>query len=409
MNDWRRHWAKGANPCNDDEYADSVPSALVPINGDVLAWALDQAMWSPEDLADELEVPSEQVQSWIAGTSLPTTTVFRRLAKKLRRPTSIFLADEAPRSDPVQVTFRASPRSDNRSLISQEIEGIRSARRLQRITAWLRDHLGEEPVVIPHFSIKAAPTQAAKATREFLAWSVENQTQASSATVATKTLRRAIEDTGVIVMMLPLGRSACRGFSLDGQAPLIAVNTAFTTEARSYTMLHELGHLTLGDQAICGRPTDTPGHERWCEQFAAAFLLPVVPLLDFVEATFPSHPLTLPEQVSRVARHFKTSRLATATALRQHNIIDSTLWNEIRRQSELAIGGGPGAEPQTSAVIRAREWGATPARLLFKAEQQELLARTDLQEYMRLSSSEVDEVRQRTVSAQGDEELGSRP
>ncbi len=204
-------------------------------------------------------------------------------------------------------------------------------------------------------------------------------------------------------MQQPLGEKGYRGFSLfDPVAPLLGVNSAYTTEARTYSYVHELGHLLRGTAAICTSSVDQ-GLERWCEEFAAALLLPRADLLAFANKLVGhGNPITVPTQVSKIARYFRVSRLATATALQQQGRASQLLWNEIKQQSDIRRkqSGGPTGDPQTLPVVRVLEWGRTPTRLLLEAADQGALSRPDLLEYLDLNSGQVDEVR-RLISSPG--------
>lgn len=92
-------------------------------------------------------------------------------------------------------------------------------------------------------------------------WNVplEAQLSWSSAGVALRVWREAVEGLGVMVLMLPMGEESCRGFSIwNDVAPLIAINTAWLPEARIFTMLHELAHLGNTNQlGVRGRCSAT--------------------------------------------------------------------------------------------------------------------------------------------------------
>ena len=92
--------------------------------------------------------------------------------------------------------------------------------------------------------------------------------------MVVKTVRARLEDRGVLALQLSIGEDGCRGFSFhDDLKPLIAVNTAYTAPARLFSYLHEVGHLMRQSDAICIGYAQTAA-ERWCERFAASFLLP---------------------------------------------------------------------------------------------------------------------------------------
>lgn len=260
----------------------TMPAKLVPINGSVLAWALQEASRDVEGLAAELKVAPSTVESWVSGESKPSTTNFRKMAKALHRPPSLFLLPAPPVGANIPVSFRATPMAEGRELSQKEADAVRQARRVQRITAWLRERLGGPTVSLPRVRDGATAQEAAKNVRSFLNWSLERQTEAVTPTVVTRDLRETIEDSGIIVMQFPLGEGGCRGFSLNGStAPLIAANSAYITQARAYSYLHELGHIIRRTGAMCVGQLDV-GLERWCEEFAAAFLLPRSDLLAYV-------------------------------------------------------------------------------------------------------------------------------
>jgi Zn-dependent peptidase ImmA (M78 family) len=384
-----------------------MPAAvLAPITPAVLDWAIGEAGFTPETLAQRLKVEPVVVRTWLAGTAQPGSTEFGSLAKALGRPRSFFFLPSPPPRHQVPVTFRSAPGSSMRDLIPAEAAAVRQARRLQRITRWARQATGEAAPVLPAILGDVQPEAAAERLRAFLGWSLLRQTEAASPTAVTKDLRQTLEEHGVIAMQQALGEKGCRGFSLsDPLTPALAVNSAYTTEARTYSYVHELGHLVRRDDAICTGSSDQ-GLERWCEEFAAAFLLPRHELLAFAnEVVGRGKPVTTPSQVTRIANRFRVSRLATVTGLQQYGRASQLLWNEIKQQSDIKRkqGGGPTGEPQTSPVIRLREWGRTPTRLLLDAADQGALSRPDLLEHLDLSSAQVDDVR-RMLSTPSDAE-----
>ena len=347
-------------------------------------------------LATKVKEDVGLVDQWLSGSMQPTTGQFDKIAKALGRSRSFFFLPRPPATHQVPMAFRATPGGLWQDLLEADFLAVRRARRVQRLTRWSRERVRDAAPTLPTVSRNTSAVKAAEVLREWLGWTLERQTQAKSATAVTKDLRRTLEAHGLIAMQQALGRKGCRGFSLlDPVAPVVAVNSAYTTEARTYSYVHELGHLVRGTEAICTGATGW-ALERWCEEFAAALLLPRPALTAYVnDLVGRDKPVTVPGQVTRVANHFKISRLATITALQQAGRADQLLWNEIKAQSDLRKkqGGGPAGDPQTLPVIRVREWGRTPTRLLIEAADQGALSRPDLLEYLQLSSSEVDDVR----------------
>ena len=94
-------------------------------------------------------------------------------------------------------------------------------------------------------------------------------------------LRKNAEAPGIFVLLkgdlgshhTSIDVQMYRGFVIaDDVAPLIVINDRDVKTAWSFTLLHELVHLLLGQTGISGAPADTP-IERFCNDVAGEFLL----------------------------------------------------------------------------------------------------------------------------------------
>lgn len=173
------------------------------------------------------------------------------------------------------------PGAPSRELTPDERRYIRKAARLQRMIAWIVDEMGEPGARLPAAKLKDEPQAVASSLRDRLGISLAMQLEWSSASEAFDAWRAAVEKLGVVVFLFQLGADNCRGFSVwHDQAPVIAVNTAWNDEARTFTMFHELGHLVTRTNSACmaAPPQAVSGAwdpaERWCERFAATVLVP---------------------------------------------------------------------------------------------------------------------------------------
>lgn len=101
---------------------------------------------------------------------------------------------------------------------------------------------------------------------------------------------------------------------MDALAPLVFVNRADTKAGQIFTLAHELTHICLGESAVSdAEPVKRPTHqiENWCNQVAAQFLVAKKDLNDVVILKEPWRP----EQLDRLARHFKVSTLVVLRRL----------------------------------------------------------------------------------------------
>lgn len=195
----------------------------------------------------------------------------------------------------------------------------------------------------------------------------------------------------MLVFVFPLGEQSARGFSLwDGDAPLIAVNSAWNYPARVYTLFHEYGHLLTRTNSVCvergpkvSRPTDPA--ERWCEEFAAAALLPwsaVAALLKERFAWSPGDKIQTLNVPRAIANAFKVSWRAATIRLIERGVATWGLYSAIPPYNERKRLGGRGDGGRDRADIRRDEYGRKTLRLFFHALDRQLLGRSDLLDYL---------------------------
>ena len=111
--------------------------------------------------------------------------------------------------------------------------------------------------------------------------------QQRSAENAFKLIRAGAEKAGVFVLLMgnlgsyhtDINARVFRGFALaDSIAPFIVINENDSRAAWSFTLLHELAHLWLGQTGVSGYEGEAEV-ERFCDAVAARFLLDPLELL----------------------------------------------------------------------------------------------------------------------------------
>jgi Zn-dependent peptidase ImmA (M78 family) len=381
-----------------------MAAKTIPITPAVLAWAVDESGRSLSDVAKAVKVDVPTVRAWLAGEQQPTRGEWTALASALKRPRSVFLLTEPP-PPTVPPDLRTAVGRDTHDLRPEESLGVRRARRLQRFVSDLVSRETEElpRVEVPRVRRSDAPDAAGSVLRAWLDVSVPQQQRWSSASQALAGWRAAFEARGLVVVQLQLGKEGMRGFSLwDDLAPLVALNTAETNEARMFTLMHELAHLATRSEAACAAPLGAqPGGsatERWCDRVASAVLLPEAPLRAFVDGLMagqrsPTDALGL---ARRTATAFKTSLRAAGLRLVGLQLATPDLYAEIERRypnrdRDKQGGGAGGGRPAPRQ--RLAEVGHRTADIVLDAIDERRLTERDARSLLRLDGDELTELR----------------
>lgn len=377
-----------------------VPTKEVPLNGDVLAWAREESGLSRDELASKVKVGEADIASWEDGETLPTKGQFTRLVNALKRPSALFFLPNRPTRGAVPTSFRRAPGLGNHQLNASEVRQIRWARRLQDLVSWvLRDRENDE-ISLRKFQTERPPDEAASYFRSLVNIPPAEQLEWDNPREGFRAWRAALEEFGIIVLQLSLGKEGIRGFSAwDKYAPLVAVNTAYHPTARIFTLFHEVGHLLTRTDAACLRfilPSDPElGAERWCERFSADFLMPEEALRQ-VAARFGLDGRTSPdfETARRLARRLKVSTRALSLRLQELGLAPAWFYASVERQlADLdwnPRGGGGGGQPRPEK--RLGQLGTRIPEVLLQAGYTGRLNRLDLADYLNLTTGQVEEL-----------------
>lgn len=285
-----------------------------PVTAAVLRWAVSEDGRSPEDLADALEVEPDAVRAWINGREAPSSGQVTKLARLLKRPRALFFLPAPPTQASLPPSFRHPP-GDASDVSAAARTAVRRARRVQRAVSWARR--AEDPIDVPMSRISRSAEDAAQRAREWLDVSIAEQLEWDDDRIALNAWREALEERGVLVFALEVGRDDVRGFSSwDDRAPLIVTNiSSVSPSARSFTLAHELGHLVLREDAACIEQTRVMPSvvlERWCEEFGAEVLLPRREVADFARSRRIAREGADIEDVKALASMFHVSHRAAA-------------------------------------------------------------------------------------------------
>ena len=117
--------------------------------------------------------------------------------------------------------------------------------------------------------------------------------------------------------MIPMPPDELSGFSVfrDGMAAICINDREPTEGAKIFTLLHEYSHLLLRRTGISDENNDNEV-ERFCNEFAASFLIPRQPLVDATGDVEIPHEFS-DSDVKNLARKFRVSNRAIASDLKR--------------------------------------------------------------------------------------------
>ena len=363
----------------------------VPIAPDVLRWAVGESGVSIAEVLKAADADEAEFEAWLERRAKPTITQVKRLASKLHRQVAVFLLPSVPTETRLQIEFRHPIGQRARPLNAVERRYLRRARRLQETHAWLIHELERDPAQLPARSLSTEPEQAAQSVRLQLGIGESDQFGWKNASVAFDVWRRAVEALGVTVVLFPMSTGACRGFSLwEDVSPLIAVNTAWRDEARIYTLFHELGHLVTRTNSACSESPATPDSrdpvERWCEEFAAAVMMPR-------ESLRVADQVTNVSTLSKLAQRHRVSLRAMAIRLIGLGKASWSLYKEIPPASDAKSRGGGGGTGRNRREIRQDEIGGRGTEIFVAAVQRDIISESQALDYLDIPAVEFERLR----------------
>ena len=278
------------------------------VNPEILVWARETAGLTLQDAAARGVAAVDRLAALERGDGEPTRPTLVRMAKHYRRPLLAFYLSAPPARADRGADFRTltGPRSsETDALIDALVRNVRSRQQMVRAALEAEDEAEPLPFVgVLTRSGNAAPAAespdnvfeprprsaprlqrlAARHLSQVLGHDLNAARYHEQLTPAEAfaLLRSRAEDAGVFVLLkgnlgshhtaLPV--EVFRGFAIaDGVAPFVVINDNDSTPAWSFTLLHELVHLLLGQTGISGAHAGTHV-EQFCNNVAAEWMLP---------------------------------------------------------------------------------------------------------------------------------------
>jgi len=287
--------------------AERVEAIVKP---ELLIWARKSIGLDLTLAAKRAGTTEERLLNWEEGKQRPTISQLRRMGDVYKRPIAAFYLPAPPKSFNLIKDFRQISEKQVHEYSPTLLYEIRRAysRRESAIELY-KDVEGIMPPIALPKKTSGNVEKLGQTIREFLGVSYERQRQWKTDRESFNGWRLAIESKNILVFQASRIRvDEMRGFSIGKTPfPVIVVNIQDTLVARTFTLLHEFAHLTMGKEGIC----DLTGHadlEVSGNAIAAATLVPKKSFLAEPEFQNKKASGWSDNGISKLASRYKVSR-----------------------------------------------------------------------------------------------------
>ena len=310
----------------------------------ILGWARETAKLSLEEAAQKLSLAdgkdSSAVDKLVAieeGTKQPSRSLLLRMSKLYHRPLITFYLNRRPAIGDRGEDFRTLPADYDEAENAYVDVLIRDIKACQ---STIRETLIEEEEAKPldfvgKCTMAHGVERVVQAIRDAISVDLAEYRGRPNHTEAFKYLRHKDELAGVFVLLKGnlgsyhsnIAVAVFRGFALaDDVAPFIVINDMDNKAAWSFTLLHEMAHLILGQTGVSGAYAEKQ-IEKFCNDVASEFLLPADEFSAFQLANRDLG--TAAAQISDYALSKKISNTLVAYRLFKRGSIDKALWEQL--------------------------------------------------------------------------------
>lgn len=336
--------------------------AMPAVNPDILVWARKTAGLTLENAVMKVGIQDargvaaiDRLTALERGDERPTRRILVNMAQHYRRPLLAFYLSAPPRRDDRGPDFRTlpgarSPETD--ALVNALVRNLRSRQNMVRAALEAEDEAeppgfvgalmsngiggtGTESLrrILRHGPEAARLSQrASRAMAQVLGDDVNAASYHAqpNAEHAFRLLRSRTEDAGVFVLLkgdlgshhTALEVETFRGLAIaDEVAPFVVINDNDSKAAWSFTLLHELTHLLLGQTGFSSGNSGTGAEiEEFCDNVAAEWLLPIW-MLDEIEIERGQDLVEQKQHIGEFAVEHNLSRTMVAYRLLRANRI----------------------------------------------------------------------------------------
>ena len=312
----------------------------------IIRWARDTSKLSIEDAAHKLNIldsktasAAEKLVAFEDGKKAPSRSLLLKMSKVYHRPLLTFYLDKPPGTGDRGEDFRTLPdgyQEEENAYVDVLIRDIKARQKAVRETLIDEDEEIRLVYVGKH-TVEHGVARIVQTIRETLNVDMADYRAQSSNKEAFKFLRRRAEAAGIFVLLKgnlgsyhsSIDVATFRGFVLaDDVAPFIVINDRDAESAWSFTLVHEMAHLVLGQTGVSGDRAVIQ-IEKFCNNVASEFMLS--------KAEFESFQLSsldidaLKNEISDYAFSKKLSSTHIAYRLYRRGDIEKPSWESLRK------------------------------------------------------------------------------
>ena len=315
------------------------------INKNILVWARETAQLDLEDAARKLQfkdgktaTAAEKLHDYEDGKKDPSRSTLLNMSKLYRRPLLTFYLDQPPTIGDRGEDFRKFPDEfdvQENFFVDSLIREIK-ARQTTIREALIDDDVEIHLKFVGKNNVDQGVPVIVQTIRDILNFDLQEYRNQPNYHEAFKLLRQTLEDVGIFVLLkgnlgsyhTDISVEAFRGFALsDDIAPFIVINDKDSKAAWSFTLIHEMAHIILGQTGLSGAHAEK-AIEKYCNEVASEFLLPSDEFTSFHLSNFEFENLI--DEISEYAFSKKVSNTHISYRLYRRGDIEKHLWIKLR-------------------------------------------------------------------------------
>lgn len=316
------------------------------VNPEILTWARETAGLTREEAARKLGFQDSSRSSSVAklelletGEKEPTRTQLAKMADQYRRPLLTFYLSKPPQKGDRGADFRTLPNdhsAKDTALLDALVRDIQARQSMVRAVLEVEEE-AEPLAFVGSHRLEDGPAAVLVSLQHLLDVNLKAYRDVPNASAAFDLLRSSAESAGIFVLvkgdlgnyLTAIETNTFRGFSIaDDVAPFVVINDQDARPAWSFTLLHEMVHLLLGQTGVSGEYSDDEV-ERFCDGVAGDFLLPSREL-ESLALNNAGDLDTVSERVSEFANHRNLSRTMVAYKAYLSDHVSQETFRELR-------------------------------------------------------------------------------